>query len=148
MSETEIKFVVRDNPLEALKDAVFPLLKEKGVNIEEQGQSFLQNDYYDTPEHLFQQHKIGMRVRGANGEFEQTVKTNGKVSGGLHQRLELNVPLANEQPDLTLFETMQWPEGEDGKSLNTRLTKQFGTHFSRTQFDLVFEDAEIELVVD
>ena len=82
MSETEIKFVVRDNPLEALKDAVFPLLKEKGVNIEEQGQSFLQNDYYDTPEHLFQQHKIGMRVRGANGEFEQTVKTNGKVSGG------------------------------------------------------------------
>ena len=148
MSETEIKFVVRDNPLEALKDAVFPLLKEKGVNIEEQGQSYLQNDYYDTPEHLFQQHKIGMRVRGANGEFEQTVKTNGKVSGGLHQRLELNVPLANEQPDLTLFETMQWPEGEDGKSLNTRLTKQFGTHFSRTQFDLVFEDAEIELVVD
>lgn len=148
MSETEIKFVARENPLEQLAEAVFPLLKEKGVTIAEEGQTYLQNDYYDTSDHLFQKHKIGMRVRGANGEFEQTVKTNGQVSGGLHQRLELNVSLANEEPDLTLFDDMRWPDNQDAKTLNERLTKQFGTHFSRTQFDLSFEDAEIELVVD
>lgn len=148
MSETEIKFVARENPLEQLRSAVFPLLQEKGISVQEEGESYLQNDYYDTSDHLFQQHKIGMRVRGANGQFEQTIKTNGQVSGGLHQRLELNVPLANELPDLTLFDTMQWPEGESASALNERLAKQFGTHFTRTQFDIEFDDAHIELVVD
>ena len=38
---------------------------------------------------------MGFRVRGNNGEGEQTLKTNGVVSGGLHKRMEYNVSLDN-----------------------------------------------------
>lgn len=148
MSETEIKFVLKDNPLPTLKETVFPALKENKVSIKDNGQLDLVNDYYDTSDHVFQQHKIGMRVRGANGQYEQTVKTNGEVSGGLHRRLEYNVPLATVDPDLTLFEDVQWPDGFTVEQLNSQLEMQFGTHFARTIFDIEYDDATIELVFD
>lgn len=148
MSETEIKFVLREDPLPALKNTLFTALKSKNVSIEEKGQVDLLNDYYDTADHFFQQHKIGMRVRGANGRYEQTVKTSGQVSGGLHQRLEFNVDLQKPEPDLTLFNDVKWPDGHKAEQLNSQLEKQFGTYFNRTIFDITYADAEIELVYD
>ena len=58
MSETEIKFVLREDPLPALKNNLFTALTSQDVAIEEKGQTDLLNDYYDTTDHLFQQNKI------------------------------------------------------------------------------------------
>ena len=148
MSETEIKFVLREDPLPALKNSLFTALTSQDISIEEKGQIDLLNDYYDTTDHLFQQNKIGMRVRGADGRYEQTVKTTGQVSGGLHQRLEFNVDLDSPEPDLTLFNDVPWPPGHRADTLNGQLEKQFGTHFNRTIFNISYPDAEIELVYD
>ncbi|GGF85124.1 CYTH domain-containing protein [Alteromonas lipolytica] len=148
MSETEIKFVLREDPLPALKNTLFTALSSQQVAVHENGHIDLINDYYDTTEHLFQQHKIGMRVRGANGQFEQTVKTSGQIRGGLHQRLEFNVDINGPEPDLTLFNGVEWPQGYSAEKLNNQLEKQFGTHFNRTIFDIHYPDAKIELVFD
>lgn len=148
MSETEIKFVLREDPLPALKNSLFSALQSQGASVTEKGQVDLINNYYDTADHLFQQNRIGMRVRGADGQFEQTVKTSGQISGGLHQRLEFNVALDGPDPDLTLFNEVQWPQDSTAEQLNSKLEKQFGTHFNRTIIDISYPDAEIELVYD
>lgn len=148
MSETEIKFIARENPLPALTSTVFSLLQSEQIGIESRGQLDLNNDYYDTTDHVFQKFKIGMRVRGSNGKFEQTIKTSGNVSAGLHQRIELNVDIPTSEPDLTLFEGYQWPQGFTPQQLTEKLEKQFSTNFARTVFDITYPDATIELVFD
>ncbi|NVK55197.1 MAG: CYTH domain-containing protein [Alteromonadaceae bacterium] len=148
MSETEIKFVLREDPLPTLKKKVFPALTKHSVTVEDKGQIELLNDYYDTEDHFFQQHKIGMRVRGENGRYEQTVKTQGQISGGLHRRQEYNVDLNDDSPDLSLFNDVNWPKGTNAQELNDKLEKQFGTHFTRSVFNVIYDDAKVELVFD
>ena len=99
----------------------------------------LQNDYYDTADHLFQQEKMGFRVRGNNGRFEQTMKTHGKVSGGLHERAEYNVALDGAEPDLRLFPGDVWPDDWLIEQVNDKLQRQFSTHFVRTAFDVEWD---------
>lgn len=148
MSEIEIKFVTQQNTLDAFKRDVAPRLLEAGVTLSEPQTLFLQNDYYDTPEQFFEKNKIGMRVRGCNGTYEQTVKTNGHVRAGLHERAEYNLPLNSAEPDITEFESDIWPEGFSPSEASQSLVKQFSTHFTRTAYDVRYDDALIELVFD
>ncbi len=108
----------------------------------------LENDYYDTDKLDFQNNKMGFRVRGNNGEYEQTLKTNGVVSGGLHKRMEYNVSLDNSRPDLTLFEASAWPQDWDVAAKNTHLSKQFSTHFTRNAYVVSVGESVVEIVLD
>ena len=91
---------------------------------------------------------MGFRVRGNNGSYEQTLKTNGKVSGGLHQRAEYNIDLDAPEPDLTLFDTSVWPSSWNIPSMNSKLEKQFSTHFTRHAYIVEVEKSRVEVVLD
>lgn len=64
----------------------------------------LVSTYYDTQELTLKEHGIAYRVRDkGDGSFEATVKTQKQSTGGLSERLELNLPLAEAQPVLDGF---------------------------------------------
>ena len=148
MSEIELKFVTHEGAHQTFKERVLPLFKQHNVTVHSYHEMRLENDYYDTAEQDFQARKMGFRVRGNNGQYEQTLKTNGKVSGGLHQRAEYNVPLDSPEPDLTLFDKTVWPEDWNLGAINNTLVKQFSTHFTRYEYLVEINDSTVEIVID
>ncbi|WP_018982913.1 CYTH domain-containing protein [Salinimonas chungwhensis] len=148
MAEIELKFVSRQLTLDDFLEKVVPALKQLGMDVSPPQRMQLQNDYYDTQAHDFQQHKIGFRVRGNDGVFEQTLKTRGEVRGGLHERAEYDIPLSEATPDLTLFDKEVWPEGLEAEKLNGKLEHQFSTHFTRTALNVIHKGSTIEIVLD
>ena len=50
----------------------------------------LSNIYFETVDHQLRRWDMGLRIRGCDGRYEMTIKTAGKVIGGLHQRHECN----------------------------------------------------------
>ena len=148
MAEIELKFVTRQDSTEDFTTKVIPALTQLGMSVSQPQVMQLQNDYYDTRDHDFQQHKIGFRVRGNDGTFEQTLKTQGVVRGGLHERAEYNIALDNDSPDLRLFDAQVWPRGLEPNTLNAALERQFSTHFTRTAIDVTVGDSMVEVVMD
>ena len=64
----------------------------------------LVSTYYDTQELTLKERGIAYRVRDkGDGSFEATVKTQKQSAGGLSERLELNLPLAENKPVLDGF---------------------------------------------
>jgi len=53
----------------------------------------LHSVYVDTPDYVLARHRIAFRVRRAAGQWEATIKWEGRSHGGLHERPELTVPL-------------------------------------------------------
>ncbi len=148
MAEIELKFVTPRHTVNEFSAKVIPALTQLGMTVSPAKRMQLQNDYYDTPEHDFQKHKIGFRVRGNDGVFEQTLKTQGKVSGGLHERAEHNIALEQATPDLRMFDKQVWPNSLDPARLNARLQRQFSTNFTRIAYDVAMDDTVIEVVLD
>lgn len=147
MSEIELKFVTHHDAHQAFSSRVLPLFEKHKVVLISHQEMRLENDYYDTPQHEFQQHKMGFRVRGNNGDYEQTLKTNGKVSGGLHQRAEYNIPLENPTPNLALFDSNVWPDNWKPQD-NKALERQFSTHFTRHAYVVEVQNSRVEVVLD
>ena len=110
--------------------------------------SELYNSYFDTPEHYFRKHGMAFRIRAQGGVFEQTIKTKGTVSGGLHQRPEHNVAIASPRPELSLFDQRLWPDHTDPNELQGSLECLFETTFTREAYRFQFAGSEIELVFD
>jgi len=148
MSEIELKFVTHEGAHHTFEERVLPLFEQHAVAVLSHHEMRLENDYYDTTNHDFQSRKMGFRVRGNNGQYEQTLKTNGQVSGGLHQRAEYNVPLDSPTPDLTLFNNSVWPEAWNPVSMNGALEKQFSTHFTRHAYLVEVNGSKVEIVLD
>lgn len=142
--EIELKLVVEQDALARLESEFFPLLK---ADVKRYQKSVF-NEYYDTPDYLLGKRKMGFRVRAIDGGFEQTVKTQGQVQGGLHQRPEYNVALPNPVPDLTKFDPDIWGDDFDVEHVSQSIVKLFTTHFQRTQFDITTEQGSVELVLD
>lgn len=111
--------------------------------------SQLYNSYFDTPDKRLQAMGMACRVRGKDGQFEQTIKTRGEAAGGLAQRPEYNVPIEGNKPNLALFEDIQWPDSVFLPDLQSELTCLFDTHFDRDVYLIPTNDgAEIECVFD
>ncbi len=91
----------------------------------------LANIYFDTADKRLRQNDIGLRIRGYDGRYEMTVKTGGKVVGGLHQRPEYNVDIDSDQLDLARFPQDIWPEGWAVDLLQAELQPLFRTDFTR-----------------
>jgi triphosphatase len=142
--EIELKLVVEADALSVLEDEILPNLQ---ATITRSSKDVF-NEYYDTPEFLLGSRKIGFRVRAIDGRFEQTVKTQGQVQGGLHQRPEFNIDLPSPSPDLRKFDRGIWGEDFDVDEVNKQIGKLFTTHFHRTQFDIETDDGLVELVLD
>lgn len=138
-NEIELKLAVSSEAAEKLPHFLenFHILSHQKV--------FLGNTYYDYPDHFLAKQKMGLRVRQEDGAFTLTLKTNGKVVGGLHSRPEYNLPLnGNEIPTSeqlrTLYAFEQLPIAP--------LQAIFSTDFHRTLWLVEFQQSEIEVAFD
>lgn len=107
-------------------------------------QKLLINRYYDTPSADLNKHKAALRVRQANGEFIQTLKTQGVLVGAAYRRQEWEWPLTKPELDLDLL-------SETSLSLKASLKDLkpiFETNFTRRIVMLDDGDALIECAVD
>ena len=149
--EIELKLLTNEKAGEAIETKLLPQL-DASITQETQ---ILTNHYFDTSDRTLRQHDIGLRIRGNNQKFEQTLKTAGKSVGGLHQRPEYNVQLDESKnqnvdvPDIRLFPVSAWPKTVDVDDLQTKIETLFSTHFERKIYLLEFSDGDIvELVWD
>ena len=149
--EIELKLLTNEQAGEVIETQLLPQLDVKVT----QETLVLTNHYFDTPERTLRQHDIGLRIRGNNQTFEQTLKTAGKSMGGLHQRPEYNVSLDESKkqnvklPELSLFPLSAWPETINLLELQAGIKTLFTTHFERKIFLLEFPHGDIvELVWD
>lgn len=108
----------------------------------------LSNGYFDTPDMQLRHWDMGLRVRGRNGKREQTIKTAGKVVGGIHTRPEYNVDIDADIPDLSLFPADIWPEGAALEATQARLACIFNTDFRRLTWLVEEGQTRIEIALD
>ena len=149
-SEIELKLLVASDAEKKIRKQFIPDLN---VDVEHESHQ-LCNAYYDTSEQLLREHGMGLRIRGNNGEYEQTIKCKDGSVGGLHKRAEYNVSLSANNLDIALFEPSIWPEHLSVDELKSRLSSLFTTHFRREQYllklskhdhvEMVFDIGEIE----
>lgn len=113
------------------------------------GGQHLSNTYYETPENTLRQLGMGLRIRGENGHHEMTLKTAGKVIGGLHQHPEYNITLGDTPTlDISLLPADVWPEDVDITALQQALRPLFTTHFQRERWVVSYHQSLIELAFD
>ena len=126
----------------------------------EMNQHKLVNDYFDNNNLDLRKMDFGLRIRtkmpvnsphGSSEhlpQYEQTIKTAGKVNDGLHQRPEYNVALANNTLNLSLFPTSIWPENSDVIALQNSVKVLFSTNFLRHTWLIQQGESIIELALD
>ena len=126
-TEIELKYLVsNENTAEIITEL---LTKNKIEFIESCNQ--LANCYFDTPNLNLRHHDMGLRIREKNNALEQTIKTAGKIVGGLHQRPEFNVALTDKNPNLKLFPDDIWEQNQDINIIQEQLVSLFSTNFER-----------------
>lgn len=149
-NEPVLKGVFMSNEIE-LKLAITPYLAENfaqiisDFRILQQATVNLGNTYYDSTEGYFAKQKMGLRVRSENGEFMMTLKTDGKVRGGLHIRPEYNFPLDFAEPNLSLLTSLS----EFNIPSDLDLKPIFTTDFQRQSWLIECgKQTEIEIALD
>jgi len=147
-----MKFVVSGHGHQEFQRTVLPNLKSLlqvtgDIKVDYQ-QKQLTNYYFDTSDFYFAEHRFGFRVRGCNNQFEQTLKTQGTTTGGLHQRGEYNIEIPNSTPDLRLFDSVVWPKDRLPQDLNEDLQQRFATNFTRDEYSIIFDEQHFEIVFD
>lgn len=140
--EIELKFIVNHDAVNALRDHLNTL------GGEHHAPSPLLNIYYETEDKWLRGHDMGLRIRGEKGRYEMTMKIAGRVTGGLHQQPEYNVPLNEPTLDLTQFPPEVWPNGELPADLISRVQPLFSTDFEREKWLLTVDGSQIEIALD
>jgi len=126
-TEIELKYLVFSKNT---AEIISTLLSKNNIEFIE-STTQLSNCYFDTPDLNLRKHDMGLRIREKDGMLEQTIKTAGKVVGGLHQRPEFNVPITVKQPELCLFPAEIWETTQNLKSIQSELVSLFTTDFKR-----------------
>ncbi|WP_158589055.1 CYTH domain-containing protein [Alginatibacterium sediminis] len=140
--EIEIKFLCRGQQIDNLQQ----ILSQWSVL--EQQQLSLRNAYFDTPSMQFRKWKMGLRIRSSELENTQTIKTAGKVIGGIHQRPEYNFSIDGDRPDLSLFNDEIWPKSANIELMQSQLAVLFATDFVRQRWLIEFSNSTIEIAYD
>jgi len=141
--EIELKFIFNEKFAPELHKTInkFDCISSKA--------QFLHNVYFDTAERRLRQFDMGLRVRSCDGKSVQTIKTAGRVIGGLHQRPEYNEPIEGLRPELSRFPNKIWPENCDIQELQEQLTPIFSTDFERQTWLIeIAGDTLIEVAYD
>lgn len=109
----------------------------------------LEARYFDTPSHALQKAKLAYRLRREGEEWVATVKSGGSSKGGLHARQEWNRVVADNEPDIHIFNDM-----EIGKKLQEVVGDEILepiliTSFERRTVEVVMPDGStIEVAAD
>lgn len=130
--EIEFKFFIDSNqrPNEIVSE-IDNILKE--LTVTKKSPKALYNAYYDTDTLILRKHDIGLRVRAIDEKYEETAKCGGVVIGGLHKRVEYNIPIESSNPILSKFPTIMWQE-LDVEELQKSIKKLFSTDFIRNKW--------------
>nr|WP_067286520.1 CYTH domain-containing protein [Marinobacterium profundum] len=145
----EIELKLSIDPQQAAAFKALPLLAESGAAVCQR----LNNQYFDTPDRLLAQHRVGLRIREQGERYIQTLKTRGSSHGGLHQRNEWEWDLEAPELDYDLLATADWPQALQESEAQRRIVPAFSTDFERSTWMLrpvstSGEQALIELVLD
>ncbi|GAA4358090.1 CYTH domain-containing protein [Kangiella marina] len=112
-------------------------------------QKCLSNTYYDTKNHRLRATDIGLRIRKDDQRFIQSVKSAGRVVGGLYQRNESEHDIPEHKLQLELVDEpyliilLEEAEEEDGP-----LAPIFTTNFTRDVVTIDYEGASVEIALD
>ncbi|MEW5790247.1 MAG: CHAD domain-containing protein [Pseudomonadota bacterium] len=99
-------------------------------------QEHLEARYFDTADGALRQARLAYRIRREGARWVATIKADGSSFGGLHQRPEWNVAVAEPTPDLAPFlATPIGPTLREAVS-DAPLVELFRTRFERTMLDL------------
>lgn len=146
--EIELKFIVDRAAADSLTRKLSAWQNDYSHS-QHLGGQHLSNTYYETAENTLRQLGMGLRVRGENGHYEMTLKTAGKVIGGLHQHPEYNIALGDTPTlDIRLLPADVWPETCDVAALQQALHPLFSTHFQRERWVVSYHQSLIELAFD
>ncbi|HDS6899636.1 TPA: inorganic triphosphatase [Enterobacter kobei] len=140
--EIELKFIVEKDSVDALRQHLHTLSGEHHEPVP------LLNIYYETPDNWLRSHDMGLRIRGANGRYEMTMKIAGRVVGGLHQRPEYNIDISKPELELDRFPAEVWPEGERPATLAEQVQPLFSTDFCREKWLVTEGKSRIEIALD
>lgn len=140
--EIELKFIASPAAIADLPATL------SGLTFQHVAPQTLTNIYYETPDNTLRNYNFGLRIRGYDDQYEMTLKIGGKVTGGLYQRPEYNIPLQEAQLDIALFPAEIWPEGCDVAKLQAELQPLFRTDFVREKWVITYQQSEIELALD
>lgn len=140
--EIELKFIVEKDSVDALRQHLNTLSGEHHEPVQ------LLNIYYETPDRWLRSHDMGLRIRGANGRYEMTMKIAGRVVGGLHQRPEYNIDISKPELELERFPAEVWPEGTPPDTLSAEAQPLFSTDFWREKWLVTEGKSRIEIALD
>lgn len=144
ITEVELKFLILS---EDASEKIKQLLTSHQIPYQHNKRR-LHNCYFDTADLQLRALDFGLRIRQYETHLEQTIKTSGKVLGGLHQRPEYNVNVEHNFPDLSLFPSSIWPVNVSVEAIQGELTSLFSTNFERETWLVDFEGSQIELAYD
>ncbi|RAU36541.1 inorganic triphosphatase [Enterobacter sp. RIT418] len=140
--EIELKFIVEQDSVDALRQHINTFSGEHHEPVQ------LLNIYYETPDNWLRRHDMGLRIRGASGRYEMTMKIAGRVVGGLHQRPEYNIDISKPELELERFPAEVWPEGELPSTLAEQVQPLFSTDFWREKWQVTEGKSRIEIALD
>jgi triphosphatase len=112
--------------------------------------------YYDTADGRLHARRAVFRIRLEGDRYIASIKARGKVSEGLHQRLEWNLVQEDDKPDLPSFGKSRQIEG-DGEGILQELIEAVGdedlvevcrTEFDRLSYLVGYGDTLIEVAFD
>lgn len=148
-TEIELKYLISANheDKDLVVDKITAMLNAQNITFTLDKKQLI-NNYYDNEGLALRKMDVGLRIRGVNQKYEQTVKTAGKVVGCMHQRPEYNVDLEDNHLNLSLFPEHIWPENVDVVALQKSLQVIFNTDFSRQTWLITQENSVIELALD
>lgn len=99
--------------------------------------------YYDTPDLTLHQSKTAVRLRRVGKRWIQTVKTEGRVSTGLHERPEWEYETAENTLNFEHLEDAALREFFADDILRQTLRPVFTTEFSRARRILEWPEGEV-----
>lgn len=142
--EIELKF-----GYDGKADNLFETFSKIG-NVSAESEQHLDNTYFDTDDKDLFALKAGLRIRRADTFTEQTLKVKGENIGGLHKRVEYNLPIDDtaEVPNLLKFPKEAFPESFDVDSVQQKLKKVCHISFTRHLFNLSLLDSVFEVAYD
>ena len=144
-NEVELKLLIAPDDIERfLHHPVFETVARREVPPQQ-----LLSVYYDTPDLELKERRIALRLRRIGDRWIQTVKTEGKVAAGLHERPEWECETAENTLDFDAIPDPGVREFFSDPHIRATLTPVFVTEFLRYESLSEFPDSDIvELSID
>ena len=108
----------------------------------------LRTVYFDTPEHDLRAAGLSLRLRRQDGGWEQTVKVDQHVEGGISNPIELQSVVEDERPDISRISDKKVRRAVRKALSGTALRPVFETVVQRTTRSIKVQNGEIELAID